>query len=211
MLFALLSRLWDALFQSLGLSQKKGNLLLLGLDNAGKTTLLHRLRTGHLPQNFPPTDRPSQNEFHYKGIQFQAWDLGGHEVVRHLWADYLMDESDEKRKKLAILFLLDAADPDRLEEAAFELDNLLLHNIKEESQNGVSQEEDDSPIFPPVAILLNKCDLEDQVLSTDEICQRLDYDALVQQYSSDRIAIFRISVLKGEGYPQAFQWISQFL
>ena len=71
---------WDTLLQSLGLSQKQGNLLLLGLDNAGKTTLLHRLRTGSLPQHFPPTDRPSQNEFRHGGIRFQAWDMGGHEV-----------------------------------------------------------------------------------------------------------------------------------
>ena len=227
-----LYRLWDALFQSLGLGQKEGNLLLLGLDNAGKTTLLHRLRTGSLPQSFPPTDRPSRNEFQHDRIKFQAWDLGGHEVVRHLWTDYLMDvTSEERQRKLAVLFLLDAADGNRLEEAGFELDNLLIHNIKQEKEqdentmgNGsnsrrnvhaLSSEAEDatssSSSFPPVAILLNKCDLEDQALSTDEICQRIDYQHLVQQYSSERIAMFRISVLRGEGYQEAFQWISTFL
>ncbi|KAL7579806.1 hypothetical protein ACA910_021939 [Epithemia clementina (nom. ined.)] len=273
-MFAFLSRLLDALFQSLGLGQKQGSLLLLGLDNAGKTTLLHRLRTGNLPQNFPPTDRPSQNEFQHNRIQFQAWDLGGHEVVRHLWTDYLMDAtSDNRRKKMAILFLLDAADPERLEEAGFELDNLLIHNIVEQQQgegqhspsrtkgrsgnasNGsnnrrvmmgndtssaggqgnpssFSEDDDDNDDdqnnnninntsttfnhenqlwFPPVAIMLNKCDLEDQVLSTEEICQRIDYSTLVQHYPSDRLAIFRISVLRGEGYQEAFQWIATFL
>lgn len=280
MIVAFLGRLLDALFESLGLGQKQGNLLLLGLDNAGKTTLLHRLRTGTLPQNFPPTDRPSRNEFQHNRIHFQAWDLGGHEVVRHLWNDYLvMDDTANtaatggggggggddlyfrrRKKKLAILFLLDASDSERLEEAGFELDNLLIHNIKGDEQQqqqrqprdqqlndrGNSSVVEDSPSnygnaetsvvngmpssqvpvsqddevnndsnnannFPPVAIMLNKCDLEDQVLSTEEICQRIDYDTLVQQYPSDRLAIFRISVVRGEGYQEAFQWISTFL
>ena len=44
-----------SLLSSLGFKGKEGTLLLLGLDNAGKTTLLHRLRTGQI-RNYPPTD-----------------------------------------------------------------------------------------------------------------------------------------------------------
>ena len=66
----------------------------MGLDNAGKTTLLHRLRTGSV-QPFPPTDRPNLETFRMpsagSGIAFAAWDLGGHEAVRHLWEDYACD------------------------------------------------------------------------------------------------------------------------
>jgi len=222
-MISFLKSLWDALFQSLGLSNRQGNLLLLGLDNAGKTTLLHRLRTGNLPQNFPPTDRPSQNEFRHGRIQFQAWDMGGHEAVRHMWMEYFEGGSASTGSKLAILFCIDAADPARVEEAGYELDNLLIHNIKNEnaeggesingggSTKGSTKDDEDAPPVPPVAILLNKCDLEDQALSTSEICERIDYQNLVQQYSSERVAIFRISVLRGEGYQDAFQWISNFL
>lgn len=72
--------LWNALWSALGFEGKQGSLLLLGLDNAGKTTLLHRLRTGDI-RSFPPTDRPHHVEtFSCQGISFQAWDLGGKNV-----------------------------------------------------------------------------------------------------------------------------------
>ena len=68
-----LSSLLSSLLASLGLSEKKGTILLLGLDNAGKTTLLHRLRTGTV-QHFPPTDRPNRETFEVEGgVTFQAW------------------------------------------------------------------------------------------------------------------------------------------
>jgi GTP-binding protein SAR1 len=178
-----------SLWKALGLHGKEGSLVVLGLDNAGKTTLLHRLRTGGDVRSFPPTDRPHQTEkFECQNIQFQAWDLGGHEAVRHLWEDYVCESS-------AVLFLIDASDSDRLEEAAFELDALVGERVVE----GL-----------PVAVLLNKCDLETALPST-EICERLHYSELQRMQGDDKIAIFRISVLRGEGYQGAFRWISNFL
>ena len=87
--------LWDTLqsilrtfLQSLGLQGKEGSLLLLGLDNAGKTTLLHRLKTGGDIRPFPPTDRPTLEEFRVRTgpseLKFTAWDLGCHEAVSRL-------------------------------------------------------------------------------------------------------------------------------
>mmetsp|Transcript_23981 Transcript_23981/g.66571 ORF Transcript_23981/g.66571 Transcript_23981/m.66571 type:complete len:223 (-) Transcript_23981:1427-2095(-) len=222
-MFEFLTRLWEALFQSLGLGGKQGNLFLLGLDNAGKTTLLHRLRTGSLPQTFPPTDRPSQNVLQIGRIQFQAWDMGGHEAVRHMWSEYLLGSGNEQSKKIAILFLIDAADPERIEEAGYELDSLLLNDIKKENGSSVINDGDandnlqdddddkDESSMPPVALLLNKCDLAEQALPTAEILERIDYSHLAQNYSPDRLAIFRISTLRGEGYQDAFTWISTFL
>jgi GTP-binding protein SAR1 len=188
-----LSSLLRSLLQSLGLAGKEGSLLLLGLDNAGKTTLLHRLKTGGDIRPFPPTDRPStQEEFTLEGIQFSAWDLGGHEAVRHLWEDYVSTQVS------AVLFVLDAADSERLEEAAYELDALvgLLQGI-------------------PVALLLNKCDLP-AAMGTAEICERLEFARLQQEHGNEQpqkeqMAVFRISVLKGEGYQDAFRWIGGFL
>ena len=111
--------MWESLMSSLGLGGgKEGTLLLLGLDNAGKTTLLHRLRTGDI-KHVPPTDRPYQSDkFSFQRLTFQAWDLGGHEAVRHIWEDYVCECS-------AVLFLVDATDANRLEEAGFELDALI--------------------------------------------------------------------------------------
>lgn len=173
---------------SLGFKGKQGTLLVVGLDNAGKTTLLHRLRTGQI-RNYPPTDRPTMNEkFTCAGITFSAWDLGGHEAVRHLWSDYAPECN-------GLLFLMDACDAERLEEAGYELDAMLAERVI-----------DTDAI--PVAILLNKCDLPD-ARPTQEVCEKIQYPELLKL--SSKMRIFRISVLKGEGYQEAFSWISTFL
>eukprot|EP00980_Cylindrotheca_fusiformis_P000360 scaffold91_cov127-Cylindrotheca_fusiformis.AAC.20 len=181
---SLVQNLWKAL----GFEGKEGTLLLLGLDNAGKTTLLHRLRTGDV-RSFPPTDRPHQSEkFECQGITFQAWDMGGHEAVRHIWEDYVCECS-------AVIFLLDSSDSARLEEAGFELDALIGEKIVADI---------------PVAVLFNKCDL-DESLSSKELCEGIKFDELQKIQGRDKLAVFRISVLKGEGYQSAFNWVSKFL
>ena len=75
---------------------------------------MYRLRTGGDIRSFPPTDRPAVQQFSSMtgstgtSIQFTAWDLGGHEAVRHLWEDYVSESVN------AVLFLIDAGDTDRL-------------------------------------------------------------------------------------------------
>eukprot|EP00977_Amphora_coffeiformis_P004089 scaffold823_cov219-Amphora_coffeaeformis.AAC.7 len=216
-----LSNWLDILWQSLGLTGKEGSVVLLGLDNAGKTTLLHRLRTGRVQQHaFPPTDRPSAaaNRFKYQGVSFASWDLGGHEVVRHLWADYVASEQESNSNRMAILFLIDAADHERIEEAGYELDHLIHETLlvgdndntedaADENNNAVSQTSSTLP--PPLAIFLNKCDTE-TAATTEEICQRIDWNGLQESYPADRIKIFRGSVWKEEGYPEAFRFMASF-
>ena len=102
-----------ALLFTLGLQNKKATIVLVGLDNAGKTTLLHRLASGGL-SSFPPTEKPHADRFALGGVSFRAWDLGGHDSVRHLWDDFLPDAH-------GVVFLVDAADGDRFDEAADEL------------------------------------------------------------------------------------------
>lgn len=181
----------DSLWKALGFFEgKEGSLVVLGLDNAGKTTMLHRLRTQGEVRSFPPTDRPHQTEKFEtaQGVTFQAWDMGGHEAVRHLWEDYVCESS-------AVLFLIDAVDSARFEEAGFELDALIGEKIVQDI---------------PVAVLLNKCDL-DEAASTAEICEKIQYEDLRKMQGDDKLAVFRMSVLKGEGYQEAFRWVAEFL
>jgi GTP-binding protein SAR1 len=181
----------DTLWKALGFFEgKEGSLLVLGLDNAGKTTMLHRLRTGGDVRSFPPTDRPRQTEEFEtaQGIKFKAWDMGGHEAVRHLWEDYVCESS-------AVFFLIDVVDQGRFEEAGFELDALIGEKIVQDL---------------PLAILLNKCDLE-EAASTAEVCEKIHYEDLRKMQGDDKIAVFRMSVLKGEGYQAAFRWVADFL
>ena len=181
----------DTIWKALGFFEgKEGSLVVLGLDNAGKTTMLNRLRTGGDVRSFPPTDRPHQTDVFEsdQGIKFRAWDMGGHEAVRHLWEDYVCESS-------AVFFLIDAVDNGRFEEAGFELDALIGEKIVKDL---------------PVAILINKCDLV-EAASTTEVCEKILYDDLRKMQGDDKIAVFRMSVLKGQGYQAAFRWVAGFL
>jgi hypothetical protein len=64
----------------------------------------------------------------------------------------------------------------------------------------------------PVAILLNKCDLGDEhVMTNQQVATAIGFDQLRQRHGEDKMQMFRISVLRGEGYPEAIRWISSFL
>jgi len=112
----------------------------------------------------------------------------GHEAVRHIWEDYACECS-------AVLFMVDATDADRFEEAGFELDVLIGEKLIEDI---------------PLAVLFNKADLP-SARPSKEICQQMNYEELVRMHGTDKVAAFRISVLRGEGYQEAFRWISSFL
>lgn len=109
--FSLLSGLIEYLF-----TKPRLNFLLIGLDYAGKTTLLEKLKTlygkvpGIPPDKIPPTIGMNLARLFYHGTQVIIWDLGGQLKMRSLWEKYY-DEAH------AIIFLVDATDVNRLEEA----------------------------------------------------------------------------------------------
>mgnify|MGYP003491351662 FL=1 len=62
---------------SLGLKNKKAKIVFLGLDDAGKSTLMNMLKFGTMKQ-LDPTCQPHSEELILGNITFKAWDLGGH-------------------------------------------------------------------------------------------------------------------------------------
>mmetsp|Transcript_3371 Transcript_3371/g.6671 ORF Transcript_3371/g.6671 Transcript_3371/m.6671 type:complete len:188 (+) Transcript_3371:68-631(+) len=182
-IFSWLGEYLSSFLSGLGLLNKEASILIVGLDNAGKSTLMHRLAKGSFG-SFPPTEKPSCDEFQAAGVKFKAWDLGGHEAVRQVWDDFFPSTD-------AMLFIVDAADADRLAEARDELSALAV----------------DSALFNvPIAVLFNKNDLP-FALSNEELDAGVDMRSLALREGP--VKAFRISVLKGTGYSEALQWIAQ--
>jgi GTP-binding protein SAR1 len=101
----------------LGFFQKSANIIFLGLDNAGKTTMLYMLQSDKFTQT-DSTMHPHQAEVTIGNIKFNSYDLGGHSQARKTWREYAGSVD-------GIVFMVDAADLTRLPEAKQELENLL--------------------------------------------------------------------------------------
>ena len=90
---------------------------MLGLDAAGKSTITYRLKLGEV-HNTAPTIGFNVEEVTFKNIHFTIWDIGGQTSIRLLWKYYYPNTD-------AIVFVVDTADTNRLQEARDTLFQLL--------------------------------------------------------------------------------------
>lgn len=153
--------------------------LLLGLDGAGKTTFLYNSKLDEtIYANLPPPGVNIEQVTPVRGATLQVYDLAGNKMVRHHWCYWF-------KKTEAIIFVVDAADRERVDEAAYEFSQLTQHRGLREV---------------PIAVVANKQDVQG-ALSKDELNEKLELDNLTNRDWS----IFEASAENKEGIKHVFK------
>ena len=135
---------------------KKMQIVMIGLDGAGKTTILYRLSLKEdIHTTLPTTAFNVETIRPFKNLKFMVWDTAGNDTLRPLWKTYT-------RKSDAMIFVVDSSDEERFDEARVELDHILSCS----DSRGI-----------PILILANKQDLSESVTPV-ELSQKLELDNL---------------------------------
>ncbi|KAI9867040.1 MAG: Arf GTPase arl1 [Trichoglossum hirsutum] len=112
------------IFSGLLWTKKEIRILILGLDNAGKTTLLYRLKLTKVGVKIGevvttvPTIGFNVESVTYRNLNFNVWDLGGQTSIRPYWRCYYANTA-------AVIFVIDSTDIERLGTASEELSAML--------------------------------------------------------------------------------------
>ena len=168
-----------ALFDS---TQDK-RILMLGLDAAGKTTVLYKLQLGEVVTTIPTIGFNVEN-LKYKSLNMTVWDVGGQHKIRPLWRHYYQGTD-------AIIYVVDAADTERMEEAKEELFRLLG---------------EDELRSAPLLVLSNKSDL-DGAATPAQVAKALALDKQKTRRWHCQGAI----ATKGDGLYEGLDWLADAL
>ena len=106
------SKLFGKLF-----GKKDVRILMVGLDAAGKTTILYKLKLGEVVTTIP-TIGFNVETVEYKNISFTVWDVGGQDKIRPLWRHYYQNTQ-------GLIFVVDSNDRDRVDAARDEMHRML--------------------------------------------------------------------------------------
>jgi small GTP-binding protein len=94
--------------------------LMLGLDAAGKTTILYKMKLGEVVSSVP-TIGFNVETVEFQKVKFTVWDVGGQDKIRQLWKHYFQNTQ-------ALIFVVDSSDRDRVEIAKEELHKMLAED-----------------------------------------------------------------------------------
>ena len=108
-----------SLFKSL-FGKQDVRILMVGLDAAGKTTILYKLKLGEIVTTIP-TIGFNVETVEYKNLKFTMWDVGGQDKLRPLWRHYYQNTN-------GVIFVVDSNDRDRVNQARDELHKMLAED-----------------------------------------------------------------------------------
>ena len=173
----LLLRLWSKFTR---LDQAR--IIVLGLDAAGKTTLLYKLKLGEVVATIP-TIGFNVEHVTYKKINFTVWDVCAQDKIRPLWRYYYENIQ-------SVVYLIDSNDKERLPEAQEELTRILQE-----------------PLLAGLPLLLfcNKQDLPN-AMTVEEIVEKLDLSLTDRPWKAQAL-----SAASGKGLYEGFDWLADTL
>ncbi|CAE7461995.1 ARF1 [Symbiodinium natans] len=174
----LFSKVWQRM-----ICNKEMRILMLGLDAAGKTTILYKLKLSDVVSTVP-TIGFNVETVEYRNINFTVWDVDGQDKIRKLWRFYYGGTD-------GLIFVVDSSDRDRINDAKEELHHLLS---EPEMENAV------------LLVLANKQDLPNAMSASDVI------HALELQKMQHRKWFIQSTVAPtGDGLYEGLDWLSRAL
>ncbi|MES1909116.1 MAG: hypothetical protein MHM6MM_001917 [Cercozoa sp. M6MM] len=173
----LISKLMSLFFE------KHIEVCLVGLENAGKSTFCNQMAFGPNDIEEPPTVGLNVRIMKKEGVQFKVWDIGGQRQYRSEWPRYT-------RGCDVIIFLVDAADVERLDDARHELHKLL---------------DDRELAGMPLLVLANKIDLPTCV-PEDELIRALNLDYI----SENAWMVVPLSAKNGTNIDKAVKYLLKY-
>jgi len=179
------SKFWQRLF-----GKKEMRILMVGLDAAGKTTILYKLKLGEVVTTIP-TIGFNVETVEYKNISFTVWDVGGQDKIRPLWRHYYQNTQ-------GIIFVVDSNDRDRVDDSAG-----ADISAKDELHRMLAEDELRDAVL---LVFANKQDLPD-AMSVQEITERLGLNTLRHR----QWYIQATCATTGDGLYEGLDWLSQTL
>ncbi|XP_028248616.1 ADP-ribosylation factor-like isoform X1 [Glycine soja] len=175
---------WDIWEKVLGRKEEaKRKVVMLGLDAAGKTTILYKFHIGEVLSTVP-TIGFNVEKVQYKNVIFTVWDVGGQEKLRPLWRHYF-DNTD------GLIYVVDSLDRERIGKA------------KQEFQTIIN---DPFMLNSVILVFANKQDLRG-AMTPMEVCEGLGLFDLKNR----KWHIQGTCALKGDGLYEGLDWLASTL
>merc|ERR1712045_24365 len=170
--------------------KKEMRILMVGLDAAGKTTILYKLKLGEIVTTIP-TIGFNVETVEYKNISFTVWDVGGQDKIRPLWRHYYQNTQ-------GIIFVTDSNDRERIDDSSG-ADN----SAKEELHRMLAEDELRDAVL---LVFANKQDLPN-AMSVNEVTEKLG----LNQLRNRQWYIQSTCATTGDGLYEGLDWLSSTL
>ncbi|XP_051121246.1 uncharacterized protein LOC127244791 isoform X2 [Andrographis paniculata] len=156
---------------------------MLGLDAAGKTTILYKLHIGEVLSTVP-TIGFNVEKVQYKNVIFTVWDVGGQEKLRPLWRHYFNNTD-------GLIYVVDSLDRERIGKAKAEFQTIIR---------------DPFMVNAVILVFANKQDMRG-AMPPEEVCEGLGLYELKHR----KWHIQGTCALRGDGLYEGLDWLASTL